>query len=147
MTTVTAPLILTTQVQDALHSLRRLAAFKPVDMTKLEAKLATPKGKLAHDADMTAQTVVIPGPWPFLVTLSIETDHPNGAVCRHMSMSIKREDRVPSPEAVWMIAEELGFVGSYTECAAWPEKLTAGGTAVNVLQIITNHHEAEGLAS
>ena len=84
---------------------------------------------------MTAQTIRIDGPWPFFVTFSIETGQPVGP-CRHMSMSIRREDRVPHPDAVWLIAAELGFVGGLDSCQAWPERLNDGGTAINVIQPI-----------
>jgi hypothetical protein len=64
---------------------------------------------------------------------SIETGHVVGA-CRHMSMSIVRVGRVPSQEAVWMVAEQLGFSGGLTACTAWPEKVSDGVTAINVVQ-------------
>jgi hypothetical protein len=82
---------------------------------------------------MNAQTVVIPGPWQFFVVFTIETGHPAGT-CRHMSLSIRRKDRVPSPAAVWMVAEELGFSGGLLACSAWLERLSDGGIAINVAQ-------------
>lgn len=82
---------------------------------------------------MTAQSIRIQGPWPFFVTFWIETNHPVGT-CRHMSMSITRDNRVPSPAAVWLIAEVLGFAGGLEACRQWPEELSDGGTAINIVQ-------------
>lgn len=131
-----APLIITPEIVAALHKLRDAAARKPTDMQEVMRLLKTPRGKRLHMAQMTAQTISIPGPWTFFVTFSIENGHPVGT-CRHMSMSIKREGRVPHPIGVWMVAEELGFSGGLEACAVWPEDLSDGGRAVNVVQPIS----------
>jgi hypothetical protein len=129
----TAPLIISQSVTASLRQLRETAATKPVEMLTLSRRLATAKGKKAHVEQMKAQTVEITGPWPFLVTFSIETGHPCG-LARHMSMSIRRRGRVPSPEAVWMVAEILGFAGGIDACRSWPEDLAGHGVAINLLQ-------------
>jgi hypothetical protein len=128
-----APLIITTEVMDRLHRLRDFAAKRPVSMPVLMEALKTPTGKRDHLKRMTAQSIRIAGPWVFFVTFSIETGHPVG-VCRHMSMSIMREGRVPHPAAVWMIAAELGFIGAMENCTTWMEDLSDGGKAINVVQ-------------
>ena len=128
-----APLIITPEVKADLHKLRDAAARRPVDVAALMRLIDTPRGKRMHMAQMTAQTVTIPGPFVFAVTFSIETGHPAG-VCRHLSMSIDREDRVPSPQAVWMVATELGFAGGMEACRVWPEQLEGHGIAVNLVQ-------------
>ena len=128
-----APLILTPEITEALHALRRLAATKPVDVRMLLQEIKTPLGEHMHLERMQKQTTVIYGPWPFFVTFSIETGHPVGT-CRHMSMSIKRGGRVPNRFAIWIVAEELGFVGGLKTCNVWPEELRDGGIAVNVVQ-------------
>lgn len=128
-----APLIITQTMTASLRQLREDAAGKPVDMHKLSKKLATPKGKVAHANQMTAQSIIIPGPWPFVVTFSVESGHPCGLV-RHMSMSLRREGRVPNAQAVWMVAEILGFSGGMNACRWWVEDLEGHGLAVNVVQ-------------
>ena len=77
-----APLIITPLVRHELHKLREAAARNPIDMPYRVARLNTPRGRRLHWAQMEAQTVEIPGPWPFFVTFSIETGHQIG-VCRH----------------------------------------------------------------
>lgn len=128
-----APLILTHDVIARLERLRIFAATRPVDMTVLMEAIKDPKRKRRHLKRMTAQTIRIEGPWPFFVTFSIETGHPAGT-CRHMSMSIMRKGRIPHPLGVWLVAEHLGFSGGLGACQWWPEDLSDGGTAINVVQ-------------
>jgi hypothetical protein len=145
--TASAPLIIGAAERLALLQLRQAAASAPVDIAALMAAMQTPDGKAAHRAHMTAQTVQIPGPWPFFVTLSIETGHPVGA-CRHMSMSILRKGRVPHPAAVWLVAEELGFSGGLDACRVWLDDLSDehGGVAINVAQpLLVLPAESDGL--
>jgi hypothetical protein len=123
--------------QERLHELRDLAASRPIDMRNIVHRLSTAGGKIKHMQRMTEQTIEIPGPWPFLVTFSIEINHPCGTA-RHLSMSVRRENRVPSPDAIWIIAKELGFVGEHPMmgCQIWLEDLQGHGKAVNVVQPI-----------
>ena len=53
-----------------------------------------------------------------------------------MSVSIKRDGRVPHPIGVWMVAEVLGFTGALEICSIWAEELSDGfgGYAINVVQ-------------
>ena len=90
-----------------------------------------PPLKAKHMKQMTRQTIQIP--MNFLVTFSVETGQPMG-VCRHMSMSVDQEGRTPSPEALWMVAEEFGFVGSLQDCKVWKEDLQGHGIAINIVQ-------------
>src|ERR1700676_1063961 len=102
-----APLILTAEVRARLHRLRDFAAKRPTDMSAVMEMTKSDAGKHQHWKAMHARTMTIPGPWPFEVTFSIETNHPGGTM-RHMSMSIRREGRAPHPVGAWMVAEELG---------------------------------------
>jgi hypothetical protein len=128
-------LILSPVVVAGLHRLRGFAARRPIEMAPVVEQIKTPEGMKEHMRRMHAQTIRIPGPYPFDVTFSIE-NHPGGMM-RHMSMSIVREGRVPSPEAVWMVAEELGFSGGLESSQVWFEDLTDGSKAVNVVQPIS----------
>jgi hypothetical protein len=128
-----APLLITPSVRAKLNALRDEAARWPVDVVELLKRIDNPRDKTLHTRQMDRQTVVIPGPWVFVVTFSIEIGQPCGT-CRHVSISIDRPGRVPSLEAVWMIATELGFVGDLDACAVWPEKLSGDAVAVNVVQ-------------
>ena len=130
------PLIITDVVTRQLEELRSLAAAHPVDMPELVERLKNPEGKATHRKQMSAQTVFVPA--SFDVTFSIERGHPCG-ICRHMSMSSRLENRMPTPSAVWMIAEKLGFVGDLRDCTVWLEELDripGRAKAVNVVQPI-----------
>jgi len=129
-----AALVIGEAERDRLTHLRLRALTHPVDMLALVDAIKTPKGKAAHMRRMKLQTVALP--FGFLVTFSIEDNHPCGT-CRHMSMSGARAPRVPSPHAVWMVAELLGFVDSLAACTHWLEDLEGHGQAVNVVQPIS----------
>lgn len=128
------PFLIGPEQIEALRLLREEAARRPVDVRTLNARLATEQGKTAHRDQMTAQTVEIPV--AYLVTFSVEVGHPGGAA-RHLSMSVQRPGRGPLPEVVWMVAQELGFVGTLSECTVWIEDLQGHGKAVNLAQIIS----------
>lgn len=52
--------------------------------------------------------------------------------------------RAPTPEAVWLIAEELGFVGSLQQCAVWTEDIGQGDKAINLVQPIAVAEKPSG---
>ena len=107
----TAPLIITPEVTKALTNLKKLATESPVDVLSLMDRIKTREGERTHRAQMARQTYVVStGPYLFWVTFSMETGHPSG-MARHLSVSILRENRVPSFEAVEMIADIHGLYG------------------------------------
>lgn len=125
------PLLIGFKEKEALDLLRQLAAEHPVDMLAVMERVKTPDGKAAHLRRMTRQTIEIP--FGFMVTFSIETNHPCGT-CRHMSMSSPREGRLPTPEALRMIMVQLGFVSDLEQCTVWKEDLEGHGEAINVVE-------------
>jgi hypothetical protein len=138
-----APLIITSEVTKALRDLAASAVLHPIAMPALLARLQTREGKRAHFRQMQRQSVQIAtGPWLYLVSYSIETGHPCGT-CRHMSMSIAREKRVPSTFAVWCVAEILGFTGGLEACTPYIEDLEIEGKAINLVQPVALHAVSE----
>ncbi|WP_233854146.1 hypothetical protein [Paraburkholderia sp. HD33-4] len=132
---MTTPLLIGPDQRRQLAALRKRANAHPVDMRGLSDRLKVPANKQAHRAQMTTQSVNLPA--DFLVTFSIETGHPVGT-CRHLSMSVGKAGRVPSPEAVWSVATELGFTGALEHCTQWLETLQGHGDAVNIVQPLMN---------
>jgi hypothetical protein len=128
-----APLLIGPRDRMMLAELVKTARAHPVEMSEVMRKIATDQGRMDHLRQMSRQTVCIPGVWDFFVTFCIEHGHKAGT-CRHMSMSINRPERTPSPEAMWMVAEILGFTGSLRECGGWLEDIGDGQKAVNVVQ-------------
>ncbi len=134
------PFILDPDGRQKLTRLREFAGKRPIDMLKVVELIKTPAGQKAHWKQMHARTVQLPIAYD--VTFSIETGHPVG-VCRHVSMSVDRPGRLPLPEAVWMVAEVLGFVGDLQACKVWIEDLaTPGYQAINAVQPLTLSIEA-----
>lgn len=126
------PLVIEEEVRSQIKACVELAEANPVDMPSLMERIKDPEQKRLHMAQMTRQTIDIPV--AYAVTFSIERGHPCGD-CRHMSMSVQREGRIPSPIAVWMIAQEFGFWGIIEDVAAmWVEDLQGHGKAINVVQ-------------
>lgn len=128
---MSTPLILDDSVREQIRNLCEFAFAQPVSMPELMTRIKTPEGKFAHVQQMTRQTMSIP--LAFLVTFSIEDGHPCGS-CRHLSMSVQREGRVPHPAALWIIAQEFGFWGELEKCSVWKENLTGHGDAINIVQ-------------
>jgi hypothetical protein len=121
-------------------TLAKFAEDHPVDMGEIMEMIKTPAGKAEHVERMTKQSVALP--LGFLVTYSVETGHPAGT-CRHLSMSSPVASRVPSPEAVWMVAEYFGFKGGLGACVIWDEELQRGQgerqIAINIVQPLKLH--------
>jgi hypothetical protein len=128
-----SPLILGETQRAALAQLRQKAAAEPIDVLAVIERCKSPRGQAEHLKRMETYSIEIPT--AFVVTFSIETGHPSGT-CRHMSMSSERRGRTPTPEAVWMIAEELGFHGGLERCSVWKEDIGQGDVAINVAQPI-----------
>lgn len=126
------PLVIDEEVRSQIKACIELAQANPVDMPTLMERLKDPLKKEHHMAQMTRQTVKIP--FAYMVTFSVERGHGIGE-CRHMSMSVQREGRIPNPVGVWMIAKEFGFWGELNECEAiWEEDLQGHGKAINIVQ-------------
>lgn len=125
------PLIIGEAQRAAFCELRDRAAADPLDVREVLELIKTPEGKRRHMERMANFTIDVP--MAYAVTFTIEIGHPAGP-CRHMSMSSHRRGKTPTPEAVWMIAEEFGFIGGLRQCSVWPEDIGAGDKAVNVVQ-------------
>lgn len=117
----------------SLDALRTLAHARPIDMPELVERQHDPEFRKAHKARMTEQSITLP--MSYLVTFSVEEKHPGGTAW-HMSMSTRTPGRVPTPEAVWMVAEALGFTGGLSACKHWVEHLETHGVAVNLVQLV-----------
>jgi hypothetical protein len=129
-----SPLILGQSQRTDLAHLREQAVADPIDVAAVLEQTKTAQGLTKHQERM--KTFTIPIPTAFMVTYTIETGHPSGP-CRHLSMSSVRHGRAPTPDAIWMIASELGFVGALDQCMVWPEDIGAGDKAINIVQPIS----------
>lgn len=131
---MSTPMMFGDEQRIALRALRDLASLHPVDIVTLVERLKNPAEKALHMEQMNRQTVPIP--FGFMVTYSVEVQ-PNHGLCRHMSISSPAKGRLPSPEAVNVIAETLGFVAGFEMCKTWIEDLERGNGrqhAINMIQ-------------
>ncbi len=137
-----AALLMGPEQRAQLAELRERAEQHPVDMLTAPARLASYEGKRNHMVQMNAQTVVLPV--NVMVTFSVEIGHPGGSAL-HMSISIEQAGKLPAPELIWMVAEELGFRGGLEACdKVWPERLQGrDGIAINVAQLCDTAEAAE----
>lgn len=129
-----AALVIGTAQREAMAALRARASAHPVHMPAVLEQLKTQEGRQAHMKRMAMLTVALPT--AFMLTFSIDTGHPVGT-CRHMSLSATRRGRAPTPAALWMVAEELGFVGGLNACTVWKEDIGDGAVAINVIQPVS----------
>jgi hypothetical protein len=127
------PLIIGPAEKLALTQLREKANAKPLVMPQVMLSLKTPMGRRLHHKRMVGLTIHIP--MNYTVTFSVEVGHPSGTF-RHMSMASGRHGRFPISPAVWMVCEELGFVGSLQQCIIREEDIGDGDVAINVIQPI-----------
>jgi hypothetical protein len=124
-------LIIGAEQKIILHALRDFATLNPIDVLKVRELIKSQDGHAAHLERMKLYSTKIPS--MFYVTFSVETGHPVGT-CRHISVSSRRRGRVPTPEAVWMLAREMGFVGGLGCCTIWDENIGSGDLAINLVQ-------------
>jgi hypothetical protein len=54
----------------------------------------------------------------------------------HISLSVDRHNKLPSPEAVEMILEEFGLAPLKESQGVWVEDIGPGAKAVNILQLV-----------
>jgi hypothetical protein len=125
------PLIIGPTELKRLDALRQRAASHPIDVLAVREQCKTPAGHAAYISKMARFTVRLPV--AFVVTFSIETGHAVGP-CRHLSASSQRKGRVLIPEALWMIAEAMGFHGGLSACSIWEENIGDGDIAINLIQ-------------
>jgi hypothetical protein len=52
-------------------------------------------------------------------------------------MSLIGSADIPSPQQVWMVAQEMGFRGGVEACTVWKETLRDGGIAINIVQLLS----------
>lgn len=130
-----------------IAQLIKLAEANPVNMPELMKAIMMPTGKHQHMQQMTAQTIDIP--MAYEVTYSIEDGQPMGR-CRHLSMAVTTEGRIPNPMALWMVAKEFGFWGELQdlddlrqeELFRGPERKMV--MAIHIVQRLTPEQRAPG---
>jgi hypothetical protein len=134
-------LIIDAAVREKFARLRARAVAEPVDLRVVGEQITTPEGEVAHIARMRKLTMEIPGPHPWRLSFSIDLGADNGPV-RHLSLSVMRAGRTPNQISLWLVASELGFIGSVEDCDWWLEEIGDDRKAVHLAQSIRLHPAA-----
>ena len=129
---MSTPLVITPIEIEKFKALKAYALKNPIDMREVEEMVKTPAGLRRHIDRMSVYTVEMP--FGFTVTFSVERGHNIDTLCWHLSMASPNPNRLPTPEAVKMVAEHFGFTGDLQNWAVWIENLKDGGKAINVVQ-------------
>lgn len=123
------PALVIGQVQrEQIATLRAIAGANPQDPR--DVMFAAERGGEVFRAMMALLTVELP--IGYFVTYSHETQ-PIG-LCHHLSVSVRRPNKMPSVEAVEMILEEFGMRPLQTSASIWNEQISPTIAAVNIVQ-------------
>ena len=115
------------ETREAMHAVVANAAANPVP---LETLLKLRDGELLPDDVNEGKTLLVPMGFRVVYTHE-QQEH---GTLRHMSMSISLEGRVPHPDAVRMVMEEMGFVNVLEDCIFWDEPCGPDKVAINVVE-------------
>jgi hypothetical protein len=68
---------------------------------------------------------------------AISFEEQPAGLCRHLSVSVKKRGKLPSPEAMKMLAEEFGFTSGWppSRGRVWLEEFEPNHHAVNILEL------------
>jgi len=104
-----------TWTDEQIRTLREYGDTHPTEAMKILSGMSPPAG------DIPGYVLNLKG--GMRVVYSIEIDQPSG-VCRHLSMSVDAAGQLPNPEAVLVLAGELGFRPDYNDGAVWVDEKT-----------------------
>lgn len=131
-TRVGTPFVIDADAQTKLDDLKRRAEANVIDQAAMLALAAAyQSGKRGAPEFAIAQTIELTFGWT--ITYTVE-EHKAGVPCRHMSMASANPVRAPSPHAVEMVMQRLGFINDLRGCHVWKEDMLNGGAAINVLE-------------
>lgn len=69
----------------------------------------------------------------FKIVYTIEKQVPGD--CRHLSVSVDKDNAFPNPEAVQELMSLFGFKGKFKDCNVFLEKYAENRGAVNIVQL------------
>jgi len=125
--------MLTQQECDALREMRQKAADKPFHIAMEREASDDPARRKQLQESLDGRAVLLRG--GLLAILSIELGHPVGPV-RHLSLTNLLSKGTPSPEILWRVAEEVGFVEGLEACSTWAQDMEDDWHQAHVAQPI-----------
>jgi hypothetical protein len=124
------PLIINEPIRSAIRALREKASANPTPLGRIKelaARGLDPADSLYPFADQTLDL-----PFGYRVTYTV--DQQPTAFCRHLSVSVAQRGKVPSIEAVRMLAQEFGFLNELEHCVIFTETFDPGHRAINIVE-------------
>lgn len=129
------PLIITPEKQDEIAAAVRRAEANPISFEKLRAgavepsktEIALSDRKPGYERPPSEHVLI---PIGYRAAFSIE-DQPVG-LCHHISVSVEQPGKLPSKDAVIMIAAAYGITRADS---IWLEEFDPGHQAVNVIMV------------
>ena len=128
-------LIIGDNERQQIAELKAVAAANPMDARSI---LDVAKRDLAAFRDMM-QTLSVKLPVGYSVCYSqeVQPEAPTPTkLAHHISISVDRSGKLPSPEAVEMILEAFGLQPLKQSHGVWFEDIAPGERAVNVVQLV-----------
>lgn len=135
-----AALIISPQGRARIAELKAFAMSTPPQDPRAVMKLAARALGDFRDAQKT-MTVYLPVGYAVTYTREIQPEAPGDGLCDHISVSIDRRGRMPSPEAVEVILQEFGMRPIGESEAVWTEDIGPGEKAVNIVQLVNVSRE------
>lgn len=122
------PLVINDDTRAQMREVVSRAEAEPVTLEQVRQLQA---GELLPNSVNEGKTLDIPMGFHVVYTHE-EQEH---GYLRHMSMSITAfHGRVPSPQAVQMVMEEMGFINPLEQCLWWQEDCGGERMAINVVE-------------
>lgn len=112
------------------------SAEPPFDPKAVMAMADTEAGVDAIRDYMLTHSLLLPIGYRVTYSREVQPKAPPPGLCHHLSISVDRPGKLPSPEAVEMILQEFGM-GTLDEAdAMWVEDIGPGERAVNVVRVV-----------
>src|SRR5580765_7822714 len=135
------PLVIGAEQLRAIAAAIERAAKHPVTLEQLKAQaidnvgfeLTLEKRKAALGENWQRQNLSENVLLPFGYRAAISFEYQPIGLCRHLSVSVDRKGKLPSPEAVDMIAKAFGC--EHPLDAPWLEEFSPGHVAVNIVAL------------
>lgn len=120
--------------ETAIAELIAVAAATPLDVHGIMA--AAGRDQAAFRDAMRTSTIFLPVGYAVTYTQEVQPNAPPPGVCHHISISVDRPGKLPSPEAVEVILDAFRMRPLKDAHGVWVEDISPGEKAVNVLQLV-----------
>lgn len=112
------------------------SAEPPFDAKAVIAMTDSQSGVDAIRDYMLTHSLLLPIGFRATYSREIQPNAPPPGLCHHLSVSVDRPGKLPSPEAVKMILQEFGMGALDEADALWIEEIGPGERAINVVKLV-----------